>query len=87
MLAVSDGLPPRDVAPTWELLGDLNEGDEKWEAALESFHTAHEIDASRVKCGAQSLRHLTLRMADMKAESRLAEAMLRGENITDLDGK
>ena len=58
-----------------------------WDAALEAYQKGARDRQSRVSGRKRKFAALTLRMADMKAEKRLAEAMLRGENITELMAK
>ena len=83
IVALSEGLPPRDIAPTQELIGDLFAADEKWDAALEAFRKARDLDPARPSAE-RKFAELTLRLSDIQAEKRLAEAMMRGDDITSM---
>ena len=82
-LTLSEGMPPRDIAPTQELLGDMYAVEEDWETACAYYRAAHDLDKTRVSAE-RKFAALTLRIADSKTEQSLADAMLRGDSIADL---
>jgi tetratricopeptide (TPR) repeat protein len=82
-LLYTQGVPPRDIAPIHEQIGDLFEVEERLEEAAAAYATAHELDPKRVTAE-KKFATLSLRIAEKKSGQSLADAMLRGDSIADL---
>jgi tetratricopeptide (TPR) repeat protein len=82
-IAISEGMPGKGIAPTYELLGDLYAAEERWSDAAEAYGKAHELDQARASAE-KKFATMTLRLAETKDGGALADAMLRGDSLTDL---
>lgn len=76
-LLLSDAESPA-ASPTHELIGDSYATDEKWEDARAAYDKARLLDPQRASAE-RKFAQVTLKIADLKAEKALAEAVLRGE--------
>ena len=71
------------ASPIYELMGDLLVSDKKLPEAQEAYNKAHEADKARASAERKYAK-IALQVADAKAERSLADAMVRGESISDL---
>jgi hypothetical protein len=80
-LALSEGMPPREVAPIHELLGDVLRSEDRWEEAQKAYETAFALDSERA--GAEKkFAEATLRLAEAKA---IASGSMLGIASEDFD--
>ena len=82
-LTLMEGMPGHQIAPIYELIGDLYDGEAHWDEARKAYNTAHELDPGRVSAE-RKFAALTLRVAEVMPGNSLAEAVLRGDSIADL---
>ena len=73
----------RAAASIYELMGDLLAGDGKLPEAQDAYNKAHHADKNRASAERKYAK-IALQIADSKAERSLADAMIRGDSISDL---